>query len=63
MARVITELRSFTDSELDKVIGLCIGHIGNMAARPERPGDGEEYDKYRNLAMEAKEILNERKIP
>jgi hypothetical protein len=41
----------------DQVISLCIGRVLRLGSRPEQPGDEAEYDRVRNLALDAADHL------
>ena len=53
--------KTASDYDLNNLVKLSIGRILQIGSRPGQPGDGAEYDKYRDLAMNAIEELSCRK--
>jgi hypothetical protein len=54
-------LENMTTADLRQVICLCIGRVLRLGSRPEKSGDGVEYDRVSSIAKEAAEIIRERK--
>lgn len=46
-----------TPEEAPRIMPLVIGRLFKLASRPEQPGDGEEYEKIRRVAMACGEAL------
>lgn len=55
-------MNDLTNRELKTLMELSFGRIMRLASRGEKPGDNAEYDKYRNLFMEASEEVKARGI-
>lgn len=53
-------METLNNHELKTLMELSFGRILRMGSRTEQPGDGAEYDKYRNLFMDAAEEVKRR---
>lgn len=43
--------------EAEVALDLALGRLFKLCSRPEQPGDIEQYEKLRAVAMEAAEVL------
>lgn len=46
-----------TPDEARVLMRLCIGRLFRLASRPEQPGDDEQYEHLRRVAMDCAEVL------
>jgi hypothetical protein len=53
-------MNNLTNRELKTMMELSFGRILRLGSRSEQPGDGAEYDKYRNLFMQAADEVKAR---
>ena len=46
-------MNDLSNYELKTLMELCFGRILRLGSRSTQPDDGAEYDKYRNLFLDA----------